>query len=79
MNAAPLMQRILSPSQTSRMANRPTGVRSSMQPIFIGFMPEICVALSQVCLSFAMDQSGDIATTIVAWIASNYPSKMSKL
>jgi L-galactose dehydrogenase len=63
MNAAPLMQRILSPAPLPEWHRSPDKVKA-MQPILLDLCQKYGVALSQVALSFAMDHP-DIVTTIV--------------
>jgi L-galactose dehydrogenase len=63
MNAAPLMQRILSPAPLPEWHRSPDEVKA-MQPVLLDLCQKYGVALSQVALSFAMDHP-DIVTTIV--------------
>lgn len=63
MNAAPLMQRILSPAPLPDWHRSPDEVKA-MQPILLALCEKYDASLSQVALKFAMDHP-DIATTIV--------------
>jgi len=63
MNAAPLMQRILSPAPLPEWHRSPDEVKA-MQPVLLAICEKYDVSLSQVALRFAMGHP-DIATTIV--------------
>lgn len=63
MNAAPLMQRILSDAPLPEWHRSPEGVKA-MQPILLELCAKYGVRLSDVALRYAMDHP-DIATTIV--------------
>lgn len=63
MNAAPLMQRILSDAALPVWHNAPEEVKS-LQPHLLAICQKYQVRLSDVALRFAMDHP-DIATTIV--------------
>jgi L-galactose dehydrogenase len=63
MNAAPLMQRILSPAPLPEWHRSPDEVKA-MQPILLAICEKYGASLSQVALRFAMGHP-DIATTIV--------------
>ncbi|MBN3582980.1 aldo/keto reductase [Algoriphagus aestuarii] len=63
MNAAPLMQRILSDAPLPEWHRSPDEVKT-MQPVLLQLCSEYGVRLSTVALRFAMDHP-DIATTIV--------------
>lgn len=63
MNAAPLMQRILSDAPLPEWHRSPDEVKA-MQPVLLEMCKKYGVRLSTVALKYAMDHS-DIATTIV--------------
>ncbi|MBB6324926.1 L-galactose dehydrogenase [Algoriphagus iocasae] len=63
MNAAPLMQRILSDAPLPEWHRSPDEVKA-MQPVLLQLCKEYNVSLSDVALRYAMDHP-DIATTIV--------------
>ena len=69
MNAAPLMQRILSDAALPEWHNAPKEMLA-IQPVLLGICQKYNVRLSDVAMRFAMDHP-DIATTIVGMCRMN--------
>jgi len=69
MNAAPLMQRILSDAALPEWHNAPKEMLA-IQPVLLGICQKYNVRLSDVAMRFAMDHL-DIATTIVGMCRMN--------